>query len=144
MQWWKYFDKAAVSNSDIYKVNIYLQIVAAMCNCYCPSLHKNSNAYCEIVQKMLTIKSRNSCTETCSSDNVLLHKSWLPLYDSNNCLHDFPKLTEDVSTNARHISGPPSSILCRWVQTRYHFTNIFSTIYIGCYSCPNTISAYFN
>lgn len=67
-----------------------------MCNCYCPSLHKNSNAYCEIVQKMLTIKSRNSCTETCSSDNVLLHKSWLPLYDSNNCLHDFPKMTEDA------------------------------------------------
>lgn len=23
------------------------------------------------------------------------------------------------------------------VQTRHYFTNIFSTIYIGCYSCPN-------
>lgn len=65
MQWWKYFDKV-VSNSDIHKVNIYLQIVAALCNCCCPSLRKNSNAYCEIVKKMLKIKSRNSCTETCS------------------------------------------------------------------------------
>lgn len=94
---WKYFDKV-VPNSDIHNVKDYLQIVAALCNCYRPSLHKNSNADCEIAQKMLKMASQeNLVQKRVLSDNALLHrsKSWLPLHDLNNCLYDFPKMTED-------------------------------------------------
>lgn len=63
-----------------------------------PSLHKNYNADCEIAEKMLKMASQeNLVQKLVLSDNALLHrsKSWFSLHDLNNCLYDFPKMTED-------------------------------------------------
>lgn len=38
-------------------------IVAALCNCYRPSLHKKSNADCEIAQKMLKMASQENLVQ---------------------------------------------------------------------------------
>ena len=94
---WKYFDKI-VPNSDVHNIQSYLLIVAALCNCYLPPLHVNTNKDCEIAQKMLQLSGKaNHLQNRVLSDTALSHRSkaWIPIKDCYESIPTFSKMSID-------------------------------------------------